>query len=81
MEKQHAVKEAVLFGGVTLGLSDFIFWTSQNELDLPFTGFLGGLVAMSIIMTSLNNGTSDSARNVAPAGTGNSTEPDWRSGE
>lgn len=34
--------------------------TSQHELGLPFPGFLVGLVALSMIMTWLNNNTSGS---------------------
>jgi len=38
----------------------YIVGTSQHELHLPFIGFLVSLVAVSIIMTWLNNNTSGS---------------------
>ena len=38
----------------------YIPGTSQRELHLPFLGFLAGLIALSIIMTWINNNTSNS---------------------
>jgi len=38
----------------------YIVGTSQCELHLPFSGFLVGLVSVSVIMTWLNNNTSGS---------------------
>jgi hypothetical protein len=42
MDQRNAIKEAVLFSGIVLGLSYLVFWGPIAVLQLPTASFVGG---------------------------------------